>query len=69
MRYPPKQQHPYILGIPHAPATPNPDTLVFDQEEMNMIVAEAKLGKAPVACHARTVVSTRSKLSGYTIDT
>jgi imidazolonepropionase-like amidohydrolase len=55
MRYPPVQQHPYILGIQHPPADPNPDILVFAQEEMDMIVKEAKMGRAPVACHAGTI--------------
>lgn len=55
MRYPPLQQHPFIGSVLHPPENPNPDYLVFDQEEMNMIVSEAKLAKAPVACHAGTV--------------
>ncbi|KAH8646259.1 amidohydrolase [Xylariales sp. PMI_506] len=55
MRYPPVQQHPYISGIMHPPANPNPDVLVFAQEEMDAIVKEAKMAKAPVACHAGTI--------------
>lgn len=55
MRYPPAQQHPYIHSVLHPPANPNPDVQVFDQEEMDMIVREAKLAKCPVACHAGTV--------------
>lgn len=55
MRYPPKQQHPYIVSATHPPADPNPDVLVFAQEEMDMIVKEAKMGQAPVSCHAGTV--------------
>jgi imidazolonepropionase-like amidohydrolase len=55
MRYPPAQQHPYIHGATHPPADPNPDVLVFAQEEMDMIVKEAQMGKAPIACHAGTI--------------
>ncbi|KAL4945817.1 hypothetical protein BDV06DRAFT_229717 [Aspergillus oleicola] len=55
MRWPPAQQHPYIHGVTHPPAEPNPDVQVFDQEEMDMIVSEAKLAKCPVACHAGTI--------------
>jgi imidazolonepropionase-like amidohydrolase len=54
MRYPPKQQHPYILNVLSPPKKPNPDYLVFSQEEMNMIVAEARLAGCPVAAHATT---------------
>ncbi|KAJ5812674.1 amidohydrolase domain-containing protein [Penicillium riverlandense] len=55
MRYPPAQQHPYVQSVTHPPANPNPDLLVFAQEEMDMIVKEAKIGQAPVACHAGTI--------------
>jgi imidazolonepropionase-like amidohydrolase len=55
MRYPPAQQHPYIQSVLHPPKDPNPDVLVFDQEEMDMIVKEAKLAKCPIACHAGTL--------------
>ena len=55
MRYPPAQQHPYIHGLTHPPSQPNPDVIVFDQKEMNAIVKEAKMGEAPVACHAGTI--------------
>ncbi|CAK7199580.1 hypothetical protein SEUCBS139899_002261 [Sporothrix eucalyptigena] len=55
MRYPPAQQHPYIVSATHPPADPNPDIVVFAQEEMDAIVREAKLGRAPVACHAGTI--------------
>ena len=55
MRYPPLQQHPYIPNVLHLPAEPNPDILVFEQAEMDMIVSEAKLAKCPVACHAGTI--------------
>jgi len=54
-RYPPAQQHPYIPSVLYPPEQPNPDVLVFDQAEMDMIVHEAKLAKAPVACHAGTL--------------
>ena len=55
MRYPPAQQHPYINSAKHPPENPNPDYLVFAQEEIDMLVKEAKLAKAPVACHAGTI--------------
>ncbi|EXJ79496.1 hypothetical protein A1O1_08760 [Capronia coronata CBS 617.96] len=55
MRYPPTQQHPYIASPTHPPKDPNPDILVFAQEEMDMIVKEAAMAKAPVACHAGTI--------------
>lgn len=55
MRFPPAQQHPYVAGVIHPPAEPNPDVQVFDQEEMDMIVHEANLAKCPVACHAGTI--------------
>ncbi|KUJ13381.1 uncharacterized protein LY89DRAFT_709195 [Mollisia scopiformis] len=55
MRYPPAQQHPYIHSVTHHPANPNPDVIVFAQEEMDMLVKEAKLAGAPVACHAGTL--------------
>ncbi|KAL2822241.1 hypothetical protein BDW59DRAFT_180911 [Aspergillus cavernicola] len=55
MRWPPAQQHPYVHGVIHPPEEPNPDVQVFDQEEMDMIVQEAKLAKCPVACHAGTI--------------
>ncbi|KAG0647375.1 hypothetical protein D0Z07_7026 [Hyphodiscus hymeniophilus] len=52
MRSPPAQAHPYVPGVLHPPRDPNPDILVFSQEEMDMIVSEAKLAKCPVAAHA-----------------
>ena len=55
MRYPPAQQHPYVQSVLYPPKEPNPDVLVFDQEEMDMIVHEAKLARCPVACHAGTI--------------
>jgi imidazolonepropionase-like amidohydrolase len=52
MRFPPSQQHPYKLGIQFPPADPNPNVPLFSQEEMDMIVQEAKLAELPVAAHA-----------------
>ncbi|KAI0174654.1 hypothetical protein BJ166DRAFT_512642 [Pestalotiopsis sp. NC0098] len=52
MRFPPSQQHPYKLGIEFPPADPNPNVPLFSQEEMDMIVSEAKLADLPVAAHA-----------------
>ncbi|KAH9987116.1 hypothetical protein F4779DRAFT_611536 [Xylariaceae sp. FL0662B] len=54
MRYPPKQQHPYIGSVLHPPAQPNPDVLCYSQEEMDALVSEANLAECPVACHAGT---------------
>jgi len=51
MRSPPAQQHPYIPSVIHPPLEPNPDDMVFSQEEMNMIVKEAALARCPVAAH------------------
>ncbi|KAK2061557.1 amidohydrolase [Colletotrichum caudatum] len=53
MRFPPPIQPPRDV-IPFLPADPNPAVVMFDQEEMDAIVQEAKLGGLPVACHAGT---------------
>ncbi|KAF4819807.1 hypothetical protein CGCTS75_v011514 [Colletotrichum tropicale] len=55
MRSPPAQQHPYIPSVLHPPKEPNPDYLLFSQEEMNMIVKEAELAGAPVSAHCCTL--------------
>jgi imidazolonepropionase-like amidohydrolase len=55
MRYPPAQQHPYVPGILYPPKEPNPNIVVFSQEEMDMIVSEAKMAKCPVAAHCMTL--------------
>ncbi|KAH0421186.1 hypothetical protein CcaCcLH18_13576 [Colletotrichum camelliae] len=55
MRSPPAQQHPYIPSVLHPPKEPNPDYLVFSQEEMSMIVKEAALAGAPVSAHCCTL--------------
>lgn len=52
MRSPPAQAHPYIPSVLHPPKNPNPDVVIFSQEEMDMIVSEAKLAQCPVAAHA-----------------
>ncbi len=54
MRFPPKQQHPYIPSMRFQPDEPNPDHKVFTDEEMEAIVNEAKMADAPVAAHAHT---------------
>ncbi|KIW79390.1 hypothetical protein Z517_06002 [Fonsecaea pedrosoi CBS 271.37] len=59
MRYPPAQQHPYKVGVTHPPADPNPDLLVFAKDEVEALVQEAAMGKAPVACHAGTIEGAR----------
>ncbi|KAK1596874.1 amidohydrolase [Colletotrichum navitas] len=53
MRFPPPIQPPRD-AIPFLPADPNPSVVMFNQEEMDAIVQEAKLGGLPVACHAGT---------------
>lgn len=52
MRFPPSPQPSYKSGIEFPPADPNPHVPAFSQEEMNMIVKEAKLASLPVAAHA-----------------
>jgi imidazolonepropionase-like amidohydrolase len=54
MRVPPAQAHPYIGSVEFAPTDPNPQVLLFSQEEMDAIVIEARLANLPVACHAGT---------------
>ena len=54
MRFPPKQQHPYIPSIKFQPENPNPDYNVFSDEEMRAIVDEANRAKAPTIAHAHT---------------
>ncbi|KAL2859161.1 hypothetical protein BJX68DRAFT_261608 [Aspergillus pseudodeflectus] len=48
-------QPPYIPGVLHPPKEPNPDYMVFSQEEMDMIVKEAALARAPVSEHCCTL--------------
>ncbi|WWC71935.1 uncharacterized protein I206_105894 [Kwoniella pini CBS 10737] len=54
MRFPPKQQHPYLSEIKILPEDPNPDHNVFSDEELKAIVEEAKMAKAPCVAHAHT---------------
>lgn len=54
MRSPPAVQHPYTPSVLHPPKDPNPDVMVFSKEEMDMIVAEARLAQCPVSVHATT---------------
>lgn len=51
MRFPPKQQHPYIPSVQFSPEAPNPELMVYSEEEMRTIVAEAELADCPVAAH------------------
>lgn len=55
MRSPPAQQHPYIASVLHPPKEPNPDYMVFSQEEVDMIVKEAALARCPVSAHCCTL--------------
>ena len=54
MRFPPKQQHPYVSGIKILPKDPNPDYLVFSDAELKAIKEEADMAGAPVVGHAHT---------------
>jgi imidazolonepropionase-like amidohydrolase len=54
MRFPPAQAHPYVGSVLFPPENSNPQVLLFTQEEMNMLVEEARLAELPVACHAAT---------------
>lgn len=60
MRSPPAQQHPYIPSVLIPPDEPNPDYLVFSQEELDMAVAEAKLARCPVSAHCCTLQGARA---------
>lgn len=53
MRFPPPILPPRN-AIPFLPPDANPSVVMFNQEEMDAIVQEAKLGDLPVACHAST---------------
>lgn len=55
MRSPPARQHPYLPSVLHPPKDPNPDIMVFSQEEMDVIVAEARMAQCPVAAHCLTL--------------
>ncbi|KAJ4204948.1 hypothetical protein NW759_014757 [Fusarium solani] len=55
MRCPPAQQHPYIPSVRYPPKEPNADYLISSQQEMNMIVKEATLARAPVSAHCCTL--------------
>lgn len=55
MRSPPAQQHPYVPSVLHPPAEPNPDEMVFSQEEMDVIVREANMARAPAVAHCCTL--------------
>lgn len=55
MRSPPARQHPYRPSVLHPPADPNPDVVVFPQEDMDLIVAEAKMAQCPVAAQCLTL--------------
>lgn len=55
MRSPPAQAHPYRANVLHPSANPNPNTLLFSQAEVDMVVAEARLANCPIAAHALTL--------------
>lgn len=54
MRFPPAQQHPHIPSMKFQPDEPNPDHLVFTDEEMRAIVEEVGMAMAPAVAHAHT---------------
>ncbi|PVH83622.1 hypothetical protein DL98DRAFT_513125 [Cadophora sp. DSE1049] len=54
-RAPLKQQHPYTAGVLCLLKGLNPEFVTFSQEEMDMIVAEAKLARRPVAARCESL--------------
>jgi len=70
MRFPPKQQHPYIAGVQFPPEKPNPDSILFTQEEMDCIVSEAEMADCPVAAHcgSNAAVAAAAKAGALTIE-
>ncbi|KAH7417969.1 hypothetical protein BKA64DRAFT_563971 [Cadophora sp. MPI-SDFR-AT-0126] len=54
-RAPLKQQHPYTAGVLCLLKGLNPDFVTFSQEEMDMIVAEARLARRPVAARCESL--------------
>jgi len=70
MRFPPKQQHPYVSSVQFPPKKPNPDNILFTQDEMNAIVEEAEMGDCPVAAHcgSKEAVKAAAKAGALTIE-
>ncbi|KAK0112820.1 hypothetical protein ONS95_014548 [Cadophora gregata] len=54
-RAPSRQQHPYTAGVLCLLKGLNPDFVTFSQEEMDMIVAEARLARRPVAASCESL--------------
>lgn len=54
MRQPPAQAHPYQPSVLHPSKVPNPDVVSFSQDEVDAIVAEARMAGCPVSAHAHT---------------
>lgn len=54
MRFPPVQTKGESVGIQFPPKDPNPQVVMFNQDEVDAIVDEAHLAGLPVACHAGT---------------
>ncbi|KAG4429848.1 hypothetical protein IFR05_014671 [Cadophora sp. M221] len=50
-----QQQHPYTAGVLCLLKGLNPDFVVFSQEEMDMIVSEARLARRPVAARCESL--------------
>ncbi|OQV03846.1 hypothetical protein CLAIMM_08834 [Cladophialophora immunda] len=63
MRFPPKQQHPYVGSVQFPPEVPNPEHVMFTQEEMNTIVDEAELADCPVSAHCATNAAVMAAVS------
>ncbi|KAH7370443.1 hypothetical protein BKA65DRAFT_417985, partial [Rhexocercosporidium sp. MPI-PUGE-AT-0058] len=65
-----QQQHPYTAGVLCLLKGLNPDFVVFSQEEMDMIVSEAKLARRPVAarCESREGAMAAIKAGVRTIE-
>lgn len=55
MRFPPVQQHPYVGSVAHPPQNPNPEVVLYTQEEMNALCEEARRMNCPVAAHCGSI--------------
>ncbi|CUM67433.1 uncharacterized protein PRCAT00005129001 [Priceomyces carsonii] len=51
LRFPPAQQHPYIGSVKFPPKVPNPEIILYTQEEMNSLCDEARRSQCAVAAH------------------
>ncbi|KAH3671161.1 hypothetical protein OGAPHI_000872 [Ogataea philodendri] len=70
MRFPPATPHPYLSSVMFPPEIPNPDVILYTQEEMNVLCEEAASADCPVAAHCATnrAVQMASKAGVRTIE-